>query len=189
MNSPIARALIASVVILVGIFFAWRAFQPEGEWSAADQQLLAELNAAEGLALRLREAQRPGVAELSSGVLVEILETGSGQQPAADDWVQLHYRAFHHDGRVYADTWRSRSPATVQVSDTIAGWQAVLPSLAGGSRVRVIVPPSLAYGEAGGDPIGPQETLIFEIELLGISPPPPAPTERTPDQLPVPGLH
>ncbi len=88
MNSPIARALIASVVILVGIFFAWRAFQPEGEWSAADQQLLAELNAAEGLALRLREAQRPGVVELSSGVLVEVLETGSGHQPAADDWVQ-----------------------------------------------------------------------------------------------------
>ncbi len=182
------RFAISSVIAIIGVSLAWQALQPDDERSVADQRMLAEMNAAEGLALQQREAARDGVIGLPSGVLVELLEAGSGAQPTADDWVMLHYRAHHHDGRLYEDTWRSGQPATVPVSDTIAGWQAVLPSLSVGSTARLIVPPDMAYGELGGGPIGPQETLIFDIELLGIVEPPEEPEERTPDQMPVPGL-
>lgn len=156
---------------------------------AERQLLLAELNAEEGAAYRNANRLRPGVLALPDDLQVEVLELGDGAQPHGDDWVQVHYRAAHIDGRVFEDSRRGGEPATVPVNRTIAGWQRVLVDTPVGSRLRLVIPPALAYGRGGGGPVGPEETLVFEIELLAIVPAPESPaTERDPLQQAVPGL-
>jgi len=149
--------------------------------------LLAELNAEEGDMYRRVNRQREGVAELPSGLQVEVLHLGEGVIPEIDDWVAVHYRGLHLDGREFDTTRRWGEPATVPIEKTIAGWREALVAVPEGSRLRLVIPPALAYGEAGGGAIGPEETLIFEIELLRVvAPPEPAVIE--PLQQRVPGL-
>lgn len=181
------RTIIASLLALIGVFWVFLAWQgPEGR-SPHEHRMLVELNQAEGEQFRREQKTRPGVVDLGDGLLAEVLHTGTGAQPVADDWVRVHYRGAHSDGRVFDDTFRSGQPATLPLRQAIAGWQRALPAMTVGSRVRLVVPPELAYGEAGGGPVGPAETLVFEVELLAIVPPPVAPV-RTPDQQAVPGL-
>jgi FKBP-type peptidyl-prolyl cis-trans isomerase FkpA len=128
------------------------------------------------------------VLTLPSGLQVEMLRPGDGGVPAEDDWVEVHYRGSHIDGRTFQDSWRSGDPATVLVARTIPGWREALVSVPVGSRLKLVVPPALAYGRAGGGPVGPEETLVFELELLGIVVPAAAP-ERDELQQPVPNLR
>src|SRR5690606_22124941 len=116
--------------------------------------LLAGLNAEEGAAFRSANRARAGVVELPGGLQVEVLEAGSGSLPQENDWVVVHYRAQHVDGRVFDDSWRRGEPVTLPLAQTIEGWRRVLPSLPVGSRIRLVVPPELAYG-GGRGVIGP----------------------------------
>lgn len=149
--------------------------------------LLAELNVEEGDAFRSANRRRDGVIELSGGLQVEMLTLGNGPTPVVDDWVIVHFRGTHIDGRVFDDSRRHGVPAVVPLERTIAGWQRVLVGLPVGSHVRLVIPPGLAYGRAGGGPIGPEETLVFELELIGLTEPP-KPQVRDAWQQPVPGL-
>jgi FKBP-type peptidyl-prolyl cis-trans isomerase FkpA len=80
----------------------------------------------------------------------------------------VHYRGWHIDGREFENSWRRGEPATVTVARTIPGWRQVLTAIPVGTRARLVVPPELAYGRPGSGIIGPEETLVFELELLAV---------------------
>ena len=153
-----------------------------------DQILLADLNTEEGAAYREANAIKPGVVTTGSGLQIEILLAGDGPVPVEDDWVEVHYRGMHIDGREFENSWRKREPATVAVADTIPGWRQALVSIPVGTRARLVLPPELAYGRPGGGHIGPEETLVFELELLAIVEPE-QPRDRDEWEKPVPGLR
>ena len=153
-----------------------------------DQILLAELNAEEGAAFRAKHARQSGILSWDDGIQVEILEMGDGDIPDLEDWVQVHYRGWHIDGREFENSWRRGEPATVTVARMIPGWREVLRQIPEGTRIRFVLPPDLAYGRAGGGQIGPEETLAFELEFLRIvQPEVPAPRQEW--EQPVPGLR
>ena len=153
-----------------------------------DQILLADLNAEEGAAYREANARKPGVVTTDTGLQIEILLAGDGTIPVEDDWVQVHFRGMHIDGREFENSWRKREPATVAVADTIPGWRQALVSIPVGTRIRLVLPPELAYGRPGGGHIGPEETLVFELDLLAIVEPE-QPRDRDEWEKPVPGLR
>jgi FKBP-type peptidyl-prolyl cis-trans isomerase FkpA len=181
------RVILFSLVALVFVFLGARAcgLTPE---QIEDQILLADLNAAEGAAYRAVNRKRDGVVTLTNGLQIEVLREGDGPIPTEDDWVQVHYRGWHVDGREFENSWRKEEPATVTVSGTIPGWQQALVSIPVGTRVKLVLPPELAYGRPGGGIIGPEETLVFELELLAIVEPD-RPQERPEWEKPVPGLR
>nr|WP_296748277.1 FKBP-type peptidyl-prolyl cis-trans isomerase [Thioalkalivibrio sp.] len=181
------RVILFSLVALVFVFLGARAcgLTPE---QIEDQILLADLNVQEGAAYRAANRERDGVVTLATGLQVEVLREGDGPVPTEDDWVQVHYRGWHVDGREFENSWRKEEPATVTVSGTIPGWRQALVSIPVGTRVKLVLPPELAYGRPGGGIIGPEETLVFELELLAIVEPD-RPRERPEWEKPVPGLR
>lgn len=182
-----ARIISASLLAL-GLLLLGAAVWERGPAAAGDRLLLAELNAEEGAAFRRDYRANEGVLSLPSGLLVRLLETGAGEVPTAEDHVTVHYRGMHADGRVFEDSHRRGEPTVVPVERMIPGWREAVLGLPVGSRVEVVLPPELAYGRAGAGPVGPEETLVFELELLAIAPAPEAPPERPADQQAVPGL-
>ena len=115
--------------------------------------------------------KRDGVHVTESGLQYEIIRPGSVKTPAASDFVKVHYRGVFADGLEFDSSYRRGVPSTFAVSDVIDGWSEALQLMAAGAVWRIFVPPHLAYGEAGAGPIGPNELLIFEIELLEIESP------------------
>jgi FKBP-type peptidyl-prolyl cis-trans isomerase FkpA/FKBP-type peptidyl-prolyl cis-trans isomerase FklB len=182
-----AKVILSSLAALVFVFFGARScgLTPA---QIEDRILLAELNAEEGIAYRHAQAALPGVVAMRDGLLVEVLREGHGAVRGAADRVQVHYRGRRIDGREFENSWRRSEPATLPVDRTIAGWQQVLTAMPVGTHLRMILPPELAYGRAGGGVIGPEETVVFELELLAIVIPE-APPEWDPAQQPVPGLR
>lgn len=181
------RVIILSLLALVVVFLVAHScgLTPE---QVEDRILLAELNVAEGMAYRQRNGQRPEVITLPSGLQIEMLSMGEGAIPVETDWVRVHYRGLYLDGREFENSWRRGEAATVVVENTIPGWRQALTALPEGSHVRLVIPPGLAYGRPGGGIIGPEETLIFELELLAIVEPA-QPIERQEWEQPVPGLR
>jgi FKBP-type peptidyl-prolyl cis-trans isomerase FkpA len=184
-NMP--KLIIACLLLLGGVYFAARGLGLTPE-QVEDQILLADLNLAEGVAFRSENARQPGVVTLANGLQVEVLVEGDGPIPTAEDWVRVQYRGWRIDGREFENSWRRGEPATVTVEKTIPGWQAVLVAIPAGSRVNLVVPPELAYGRPGSGVIGPEETLVFELELLGIVEPQAA-YEPAEWEMPVPNLR
>jgi len=109
-----------------------------------------------------------GVTELSSGLQYKELRKGAGKHPAAGDTVVVHYTGTLIDGTEFDSSKRRGEPAELNLGSVIRGWQEAIPLMTEGSRWQVFIPPQLAYGAKGAGPIGPNETLIFEIELLDI---------------------
>lgn len=181
------RVILFSLLALFVVFIVAQSLGLTPE-QIEDQILLADINAEEGAAYREANARRPTVVTMANGLQVEILLAGDGAIPMEDDWVQVHYRGLHIDGREFENSWRKREAATVAVADTIPGWRQALMSIPVGTRVRLVLPPELAYGRPGGGHIGPEETLVFELELLAIVEPE-QPRERDEWEKPVPGLR
>jgi FKBP-type peptidyl-prolyl cis-trans isomerase len=130
---------------------------------------MAIQNKEAGEAFLAANKTKEGVVTLPSGVQYKILTAGSGQKPTLDDTVVCQYRGTLIDGKEFANSSTSKQPATGPVNGFIKGWVEVLPLMPVGSKWQVFVPWNLAYGErsAGAD-IGPNSTLVFEIELLAI---------------------
>ena len=181
------KLIIYSLLSLLMLFFGARAcgLTPA---QIEDAILLAELNAEEGAAYRQARALQPGVVTLPNGLLVQVLHAGDGELPAADDWVEVHYRGWRIDGREFENSWRREEPAVLPIDRAITGWQQALLATPVGTRLRMVLPPELAYGRAGSGVIGPEETLEFELELLAIVIPE-APAERAQWEQPVPNLQ
>ena len=113
--------------------------------------------------------QKEGVVTTLSGLQYIVLREGDGQRPKVTDTVKVHYRGALIDGTEFDSSYSRGEPAVFPVNGVIAGWTEALQRMRVGSKYRVFVPPKLAYGERGaGDVIVPNETLIFEVELLGI---------------------
>jgi FKBP-type peptidyl-prolyl cis-trans isomerase FklB len=114
--------------------------------------------------------QKPGIIELPSGLQYEVITEGSGSKPLARDKVTCHYHGTLIDGTVFDSSVKRGQPATFPLNMVIKGWTEGLQLMAVGSKWRFFIPPQLAYGERQtGAHIGPNSTLIFEVELLEVS--------------------
>lgn len=126
-------------------------------------------NKKEGETFLAANKGREGVVSLPSGLEYKILKEGAGPKPAASDSVVCNYRGTLINGTEFDSSYKHGQPATFPVSGVIKGWTEALQLMPVGSKWQLFIPPDLAYGErgAGGD-IGPDSTLIFEVELLSI---------------------
>jgi FKBP-type peptidyl-prolyl cis-trans isomerase FklB len=113
---------------------------------------------------------KAGVVALPSGLQYKIVKEGSGEKPVSTSNVKVNYQGTLLDGKVFDSSYERGEPVSFNLNQVIKGWQEVLPLMTVGSKWQVYIPPELAYGERGaGKLIGPNETLIFDIELLGIN--------------------
>ncbi len=126
-------------------------------------------NLEEGKTFLEENAKREGVTVLESGLQYEVMTQGEGPVPQATDKVSVHYHGTLINGTVFDSSVERGSPAEFPVTGVIKGWVEALQLMNVGSKWKLFIPSELAYGErgAGGD-IGPNTTLIFEVELLGI---------------------
>lgn len=133
-------------------------------------QRIAAENANKSRDFLARNAQQPGVVRLPSGIEYSVLKKGTGTvSPTVTSRVTVNYRGMLVDGTEFDSTWAHGAPVSFTVDKVIRGWQDVIPRMHVGDRWKVVIPPALAYGEAGALPrIGPNEALVFEIELLDI---------------------
>jgi len=135
----------------------------------AQNSQMAEANAAAGTAFLLENSTRDGVVTTESGLQYQVLEAGDGATPGADDSVQVHYRGTLIDGTEFDSSYARGEPVTFGVGQVIPGWTEALQLMQVGSKYKLFIPSDLAYGQGGaGDRIGPNATLIFEVELLDI---------------------
>ena len=118
-----------------------------------------------------RNAAEDGVVVLPSGLQYRVLASGDGAQPESDARVRVHYHGTLLDGSVFDSSVERGEPAEFALSGVIPGFREAISQMHIGDRWQVFIPSALAYGERGaGADIGPNETLTFEIELLGITP-------------------
>lgn len=130
---------------------------------------LAEKNLNEGKAFMEGNAKKEGVVTLPSGLQYEIITEGTGAQPKAKDTVKCHYHGTTIKGNVFDSSVKRGTPASFPLNRVISGWTEALQLMPVGSKWRLFLPPNLAYGEEQiSKEIGPNSTLIFEVELLGI---------------------
>ena len=110
-----------------------------------------------------------GMITTETGLQIETLREGDGPSPTATDRVRVHYRGMLTDSTQFDSSYDNGQPSEFNVDGVIEGVGEALQLMSVGSRIRVTIPPELGYGEAGrGELIGPNATLVFEIELLGI---------------------
>lgn len=129
----------------------------------------AHRNQREGTKYLLNNVKIEGVIETNSGLQYKIIKDGNGPIPTAESMVKCHYHGVLLDGTVFDSSVESRHPAVFPVTGVIQGWAEALQLMKVGSKWRLFVPPNLAYGEQGiGGMIGPNETLIFDVELIEI---------------------
>jgi len=122
-----------------------------------------------GEAFLKENASKEGVKTLPSGMQYKVVTEGTGKKPAATDKVLCHYKGTLIDGKEFDSSYKRNEPAEFPVNRVIPGWTEALQLMSEGSKWMLYIPSSLAYGSrgAGGD-IGPDETLIFEVELLKV---------------------
>jgi FKBP-type peptidyl-prolyl cis-trans isomerase FklB len=130
---------------------------------------LADKNKKEGEAFLAENKEKEGVITLPSGLQYKIIKEGTDEMPKLEDTVTVNYRGTLIDGTEFDSSYRRGQPATFSVKGVIAGWSEALQLMKVGSKWQLFVPSNLAYGERGAGPdIGPNATLIFDIELLSI---------------------
>lgn len=145
------------------------ALRSEAQKAGERKREMAGENLRKGKAYMAKNKTKDGVTTLPNGIQYEVLRNGDGAQPKATDRVTVHYVGSLIDGREFDSSKRRGEPATFGLDGVIKGWQDVLPLMKVGSRWLVTIPPDRAYGVNGaGSAIGPNETLVFEIELLDI---------------------
>jgi FKBP-type peptidyl-prolyl cis-trans isomerase len=133
------------------------------------QQAIQEDQMAEGRAFLAENAEKDGVTTTESGLQYEVLAEGEGATPQPGDQVTIHYRGTLVDGTEFDSSYGSGEPATFGVSGVIQGFSEGLQLMSVGSKYKLVIPSDLGYGPQGsGQAIGPNETLIFEVELLSI---------------------
>jgi len=150
---------------------ALRMYQAElRQKRTAEQRLAAAENQKKGDAFLAANAKKDGVVTLPGGLQYKILKAGQGNVPTVADRVQVQYRGTHIDGTEFDSSYDKATPTTIPVKGaTIAGWTEALTRMPVGSKWQLVIPPNLAYGTRGaGSIVGPNETLIFELELLAI---------------------
>lgn len=135
----------------------------EARWQA-----LSEKNLAEGKAFLARKALEPGVISTDSGLLYRILRSGAGEKPRASDIARVHYRGTLLNGDEFDSSFKRGKPGDFPVGKLRPAMKETLLLMREGAKWVFYAPPHLGYGEDGAGPIGPNETLVTEIELLEI---------------------
>jgi FKBP-type peptidyl-prolyl cis-trans isomerase FklB len=131
-------------------------------------------NKAQEEAFLKENAKKPGVKITASGLQYKVITEGTGPRPMESDTVKVHYRGTLLDGNEFDSSYKRNEPAVFPLKGVIKGWTEALQLMKVGSKYQIFLPSSLAYGEQGaGQIIGPNATLIFEVELLGIEKPAP----------------
>lgn len=139
------------------------------EFMADQQSGDAAKNLEEGVKFLAENLKNEGVKETASGLQYKVLVDGDGEKPSATDEVRCHYHGTLIDGSVFDSSVQRGEPAVFPVNGVIQGWVEALQMMGVGSKWRLYVPSDLAYGERGaGGAIGPNSTLIFDVELLEI---------------------
>ena len=133
------------------------------------QQKADEQNKKKGEAFLSENKKRNEVITTASGLQYEIIKQGNGAKPSETDTVRCHYEGRLIEGRVFDSSYQRNQPADFPVNQVISGWVEALQLMPVGSKWRLFIPSELAYGVHGaGDVIGPNEALIFDVELLEI---------------------
>ncbi|MBN2564911.1 MAG: FKBP-type peptidyl-prolyl cis-trans isomerase [Candidatus Eisenbacteria bacterium] len=139
------------------------------EKQMAEMEAAAVTNLEEGQAFLDQNAAREGVIKTASGLQYEVIQKGDGPRPQATDRVKVNYTGTLIDGTKFDSSFDRGQPAEFPLNGVISGWTEALQLMNVGSTYRIYVPPDLAYRERGAPPvIGPNATLIFDIELLEI---------------------
>ncbi len=153
------------------------------EANAVKQEVFAELrekqmeeretassdNLKEGSDFREENKAKEDVVVTESGLQMQVINEGTGPSPSADDQVKVHYRGTLIDSTEFDNSYSRGEPAVFRVDQVIPGWSEGLQKMKVGGKYRLVIPPELGYGERGaGRDIGPNETLVFEVELLDI---------------------
>ena len=134
-----------------------------------DEPTQAERNMERSKAFLKENIAKDGVKRTSTGVQYKVLRSGSGASPGASDRVKVHYRGKLIDGTVFDNSYKREKPATFGVNQVIKGWQEGLQRMKPGGKYKLFIPPRLAYGKGGaGEQIGPNQALIFTVELLEV---------------------
>ena len=115
-----------------------------------------------------RNRTKEGVIELENGLQYKILRPGTGPKPKPDSEVTVHYRGNLLDGNEFDSSYRRNEPARLSLNRVIRGWQQALPLMKTGALWQLYIPAELAYGSAGQGEIGPDATLVFEVELIEV---------------------
>ena len=132
-------------------------------------QQLGDTNKKQGLAFLDANKTKDGIVTLPSGLQYKVLQEGTGPKPASTDTVVCNYRGTLLDSTEFDSSYKRGQPATFPVTGVIKGWTEALQLMPVGSKWQLFIPSELAYGERGaGGQIGPNATLIFEVELLSI---------------------
>lgn len=140
------------------------------DYFAAKAQAAAGKNVEAGKTFLAENAKREGVVTLPSGLQYEVLTEGNGPKPTLKDNVTTHYHGTLIDGTVFDSSVDRGEPASFPVGGVIKGWTEALQLMPVGSKWKLFVPSDLAYGERGaGGKIGPNTTLIFDVELIKIN--------------------
>lgn len=133
------------------------------------QSKIADENKSKGEAFLAENAKKPGVTSLPSGIQYKVINSGNGKSPTKANSVVAHYRGTLIDGTEFDSSFKRGQPATFPVTGVIQGWQEILQKMKEGDKWQVYIPSDLAYGPRGTGPIiGPNSTLIFDIELLEV---------------------
>jgi FKBP-type peptidyl-prolyl cis-trans isomerase FklB len=132
---------------------------------------IADENGKKSAAYLAENAKKAGVTTTASGLQYEVLKQGTGAKPKMTDIIKVHYQGTLIDGTVFDSSIQRGEPASFQLNQVVEGWVEGLQLMPVGSKYRLTLPPSLAYGEAGAGPIPPNSVLIFEVELLSIDKP------------------
>ncbi len=143
------------------------------EMMAKQQELakqLGEKNKKEGEAFLAENKKKEGIKTLSSGLQYKVTKAGTGKKPKATDTVTVNYRGTLIDGKEFDSSYSRGKPVTFPVNGVIPGWTEALQLLEEGAKWQLFIPSNLAYGERGtpGGPIGPNATLIFDVELISV---------------------
>ena len=140
------------------------------EQQASKVEELASKNKEAGEAFLAENAEKEGVETTDSGLQYEVIEEGDGEKPAAEDSVKVHYTGELLSGEVFDSSRERGEPVTFKLEQVIPGWTEGLQLMPEGSRYKLYIPADLAYGQGGNQRIGPNETLVFDVELLEINP-------------------
>jgi FKBP-type peptidyl-prolyl cis-trans isomerase FklB len=137
--------------------------------SVVEFRRVATANAQRSADFLAKNKSKPGVVTLPSGIQYNVLARGNGAQAQVTSTVVVNYRGALIDGTEFDSSYAHGKPVTFTVNRVIPGWQDVIPRMRVGDKWKVVIPPQLAYGERGELPrIGPNEALVFEIELVDI---------------------
>ena len=133
------------------------------------QDEMGKTNKVEGEKFLAENKNKEGVVSVPGGLQYKVIKKGDGNKPTADDEVIVHYRGTLLNGKEFDSSYSRGEPLALQLKGVIKGWQIALPMMQTGAKWQLYVPSELAYGpQAAGPDIGPNSTLIFDIELISI---------------------